>query len=1068
MAGGLALGAKSAVSDESEAASAAPFTHVDFTSLGFAKGFKPAALQGDRQVEVILKLRGQSVGERQADAQQNGQTLTKAQKDAIRDSLKAQQKATEAHVQSQGGRVLFDYQDAYNGIAARVPLKSLSSLRQAPNVVAVYPSSIVQRDNTAGVQYVGANNAWSAGTGFTGTNVKVAIIDTGLDYYHGNFGGTNGAARFKSDNSTIIEPGSFPTAKVIGGTDFVGDNYDSGSSDPARQTPHPDPDPLDCNGHGSHVAGTAAGFGILANGATYHGPYDGSTYSSNTFRIGPGAAPNAKLLAYRVFGCSGSATSAVIVAALNQAQLDGADVVSMSLGASLETADSPDAVASDTLSRNGIVVVAAAGNNGPSAYVTGAPAAASRAISVAAVDASSPTFPGATIALSKGVTTSSVTALHSNGPFQGDPGPALPSGSLPIAVLRNSYPSGPLSLGCTAAAFSGYPGGVVGKLVVVLRGTCARVHKAYLGQAAKAAAVAMINNASGLPPFEGVVTSDPDTGVEDPLTIPFLGIRGSDQGKVVPADGGTATSFTATPITNTGYQVAASFTSGGPRNPDSALKPEVMAPGVSVKSTAMGTGDQGTRISGTSMATPMTSGVAALLRQAHPSWTPEQIKAALINTAEAGSSKIKGYNPRLAGSGVIQAQRAIDTVGLATTTGGLGTLSYGDEALSAAYSEELPITLWNLSGSAISYDLATAFTGNPLGATMSLSPSSVTVPAHRRVTVGATLQISAAGVAALPGAEASIFGTLVTARGAVTATPTSTGGGIYALRVPFLVAPRGLSNVTAGPTSAYTAVGGNSNATVPLSNGGIHKGTAQAFAWGIHDEADLNMQGANNNNQGDIGAMDVRDVGVQVQPREFLCGGDPAGVCGTAGDKSIVFAINNYVKFANASVSEYDVVIDVNNDGKPDFFVVGVDLGNVLSGSVDGRFASFIFAANGDLVDVWVANAPMNGSTVLLPTLASEIGLDPTKESTFSYSVETFSFVPENLFDVTSTAKFRVDRQPVSTGQEYPLNPGGSTTASLSVDRAQHAATPQLGWLFVTLDDASGPAQADEVRIGTP
>jgi len=73
-----------------------------------------------------------------------------------------------------------------------------------------------------------------------------------------------------------------------------------------QPVPHPDPNPLDCNGHGSHVAGTAAGTGVLANGATYTGTYDATTVSSNSWTVGPGVAPKADIYSIRVFGCNGS------------------------------------------------------------------------------------------------------------------------------------------------------------------------------------------------------------------------------------------------------------------------------------------------------------------------------------------------------------------------------------------------------------------------------------------------------------------------------------------------------------------------------------------------------------------------------------------------------------------------------------------------------------------------------------------------------------------------------------------------------------------------------------------
>jgi minor extracellular serine protease Vpr len=1056
---GLAPGARSAVVDGGEQAAPAPFTRLDVRSGGLAGTFRPASLVGDRRATVILQLDGASVGRRAADARKQGKQLSAAQKASIRAELKGRQQALERRVRALGGQALFDYQDAYNGVAARVALKDLAAVSRLPGVAAIHPTRTFQPDNTVGVQYIGANTAW-ADTGFTGQGVRVGVLDTGVDYYHANFGGTDGAAKFAADDSTVIEPGSFPTAKVAAGTDFVGDDYDDSSDDPALNTPRPDPDPLDCNGHGSHVAGSAAGFGVLDSGVTYPGPYDATTYG-NAFRVGPGVAPQATVHAYRVFGCEGSTSEAVIVAALNRAMVDGVDVVNMSLGSPFGRTDEPSSAASDMLAENGIVVVASAGNEGAGAYITGAPAAATRALSVAALDASSPTFPGADLALSTGQT---IPAQLSNGPFQNDPGASLPSGPLAVAVLRDSYPDGPVSLGCDAADFAGYPGGVSGKFVVVLRGVCARVHKAIVGQKAGAAAVAMIDTSAGFPPFEGQVTSDPDTGEQFTLTIPFFGVRGvlgasptDDPDKLVAADGGTS-DFTASTVANPTYQRAASFTSGGPRNPDSGLKPEVIAPGVSVKSTASGTGDAGTRISGTSMAAPHTAGLAALVTQAHPAWSTEAIKAAIIGTTEAGTSKIQGYNLRTAGAGVIMARRAVDTAAYATTHGGSGTLSFGYQALGAASSQTLPVTLHNTGAAAITYDLSVAANLGQLGAAVT-TPSQVTVPAGGTATFDVTASLTAAAAAALPPAIASNFGGLNTVKGAVVATPTSSGPGIYPLRVPYLLAPRGLSNVTAGQKSPYTGSGNTLTATVPLANGGIHAGTADVYAWGIRDA---------NDTVGGEDSLDVRDAGVQVQPRSFLCGSAPAGACGTADDRSLVFAVNMYGRWSNPSVNEVDIAIDLQSDRRADFFVVGVDLGAVLAGEFNGQFASFIFDATGNLIDAWVASAPMNGSTMLLPTLASEIGLDPAVNSTrFNYSVASFSIVPEGLVDVTRTGTFRSHQPPVSSGQQVALNPGQTGSVTVTVDRGKFPSAPQLGWLVATLDDANGAAQADEVPIGS-
>jgi minor extracellular serine protease Vpr len=1043
---GLAVGAQSAVSDQGDLAAAGRFSHVNLKALGKNGLFKPASLAGDRTASVIVKFSGKSVGEQSA-----GKSLSKAEKAALRDQLKNQQGPVVDRIKGLGGKVFEQYQDAYNGAAVQIPLKDVGALANVAGVESIHPDRVVSIDNTVGVQYIGGDQAWQ-NTGKSGNGVKVAVIDTGIDYFHANFGGSGNANDFKNDNHTIIEPGSFPTAKVAGGTDFVGDAYNATSSDPAINTPHPDPDPADCNGHGSHTAGTAAGDGVLNSGSTYTGPYNNTTYTNHTFRIGPGVAPKATIYAYRVFGCAGSASDSVIVAALNRALADNVDVVNMSLGAPFGRNDAPDSVASNTLAENGIVVVASAGNSGAGGYIADSPGVGSRVLSVAALDASSPTFPGATIALSTG---KSILAQLSNGPFQNDPGASLPSGPLDVVVIRNA--DGSVSLGCNQADYAG----AAGKLAVVVRGTCARVHKAYMGQAAGAAAVAMIDTSTGYPPFEGDVTSDPDTGAQVHLTIPFFGVKGliggtSDGDTLIAADGGKANSFTPTNVTNPGYQKLAGFSSGGPRNVDSAAKPEISAPGVSVKSTASGTGNQGTRMSGTSMASPMTAGAAALVTEAHPSWSTEAIKATLINTAEAGSSKIATgfYNARNAGSGVVQVQRAVDTVSYVTTAAGRDTLDFGYQPISSGtYSASLPFTIHNESGSAITYNLTVAASGI---APVTVSPSSLTVPAHNTASGNAIASVSS--TAGLPGAEASIFGTIQTARGVVIATPTSSGAGIYTLRVPYMFVPRGLSNVAAGAKSAYTG-SGDLSATIPLTNSGVHAGVADLYAWGIHDA---------NDTTGAEDSFDIRDVGVQLQSREFLCGTAPAGVCGTADDRSMVFVINNWGTASNPSVNEFDIAIDMQNDGRPDAFVVGVDLGAVLTGTSNGQFASFIFDKAGNLVDAWVADAPMNGSTLELPALASELGLNPSSSGSekFNYWVNAFNLVPGALVDTTGKGTFRVDKSPVSSGDQIALAPGQSRTLNVTVDKGKFAGSPQLGWLIATLDDANGAAQADEVPAG--
>src|SRR5262249_19142463 len=211
-----------------------------------------------------------------------------------------------------GGTVLATYQAAYNGIKVRIAANKASKLLDIPNVVAVHRLQLMTPDNTHGVPLIGAPAVWDGLNGFHGEGIKIAVIDTGIDYTPADFAGPGTAAAYAAappNETAPADPSMFgPSApKVKGGIDLVGDSYDANPSSGTYQpVPHPDPNPLDCNGHGSHVAGTATGLGVLADGTTYHGSYDAATIGSHSWLVGPGVAPKADLYSVRIFGCNGS------------------------------------------------------------------------------------------------------------------------------------------------------------------------------------------------------------------------------------------------------------------------------------------------------------------------------------------------------------------------------------------------------------------------------------------------------------------------------------------------------------------------------------------------------------------------------------------------------------------------------------------------------------------------------------------------------------------------------------------------------------------------------------------
>jgi minor extracellular serine protease Vpr len=985
----------------------------------FVPAFVPLGVKGGGRVKVVVVMAADSVAA--ARARFPDRALTSDEKRAVEDQAAAEQRGIEPEISGRGGRVLKRFRHALNGIKVEIDRNQVAALAALPGVVAVLPVLKHRPNNSVGVPFVGAPVVWQGAPGFRGEGIKIAIIDTGIDYTHANFGGPGTVAAFQAAAAASTQPPNPAlfgpnAAKVKGGTDLVGDDYDA-SADPGSPAlvPHPDPNPLDCNGHGSHVAGTAAGFGVGASGATYAGPYDSAAFQQG-FKIGPGVAPKADIYSVRVFGCNGSTD--VVTEAIDWAVQNDMDVINMSLGADFVAANSADALAAQNAAKAGVLVVAAAGNAGPAPYITGSPASGNGVISVAAVD-SSASFPAAVMALAGG---KSITAIDANGA-------PLPGGTLPVFVLRNF--AGTVSLGCNEAEY--VDASIAGKLVVTLRGVCARVDRAVFGQRHGAAAVVMINTGPGYPPFEGDIPG---------VAIPFLGVLASDAPTLTPSATAALASGT---LANPGFRAVADFSSGGPRFGDSHLKPNVAAPGVSILSTFSGSGNQGERLSGTSMASPHVAGVAALVRQANPSWDQRALSAAVVQTADPG--QLNNFASRLDGSGLVQPIRATRTQAVAFAGGGDrdrgdrdrgdreggDSLSFGFEELLHDFNSSLELKVSNLGRTPIAFRV-TATPGGGAPHTVSFNRSTILVGPKDDESLDVKLRVPAASVG-----NASAYREVA---GFVILTPTdaSMNGGV-SLRVPYYLVPRVRSDVS----SAF--VGKPAGPSRPSSNvkltnfGGAIAGNADFYAWGLKGT----RQG--------VEFFDVRAVGVQ-------------SILTSATNGVLVFAVNTFERFSNAAAGEFDILIDVNGDGVPDFDLVGIDLGAITAGIFNGQLASALIHLKTGAVRIrFLADAPTDGSTVLLPVLASDLGITPANPR-LTYSAQVFNLLDGSAAEVPGAASFNAFTPAISNAMFVPVAPKATASVPVTVDPVEWAKTPALGLMVVTGDNRAGAPQARLIEAG--
>lgn len=883
-------------------------------------------------------------------------------------------------------RALFRVQRVLNAIAVFAPAHDVADLATLPGVRAVHPVVPKRRTNSTSVPFLGSPTVWNAGgLGATGAGVRLGIIDTGIDYLHTTFGGSGLAEDYAANDPTTLADGFFPSLKVAGGYDFVGDAYDA--SNPAQATPLPDPDPMDCNGHGTHVAGTAAGFGTHGDGTTYAGAY-GPELDFDALGIGPGVAPEAILYALKVFGCTGE--TAVVEQALEWAVdpdgngdfSDHLDVVNLSLTSPLGAADDPTALAANNAALAGVMVVASAGNDGAQHFLVGSPATADHALAVAATWDPDATFPARAVRIDS---PAEIAGTHQAGGANFGPNLLAP---LSGEAVRATPPD-------ACAPLTNPPAEIDGRIAVIDRtDACTFVTQVRHAQNAGttgAIAVVLVNDRPGL---EGIFNDG--TGAD--ITIPSLHLR-QVAGQAIQDQLPGLVELTLTPTVL--EDMFAVFSSRGPRRgTQPALKPDLAAPGVAITSARLGAspgGGTGSSIkSGTSMASPHVAGAAALLRQLHPSWTPQEVKALLMNTA--GDVY---YDPELTppvltpvhmGSGRLRPADAAVTEVIAFNAAEPAQVgvSFGSLQVATSTTMERWVRFVNHGAAEVVYALDLTTLSDIPGVTASLPDGSqVTVPAGGEAEIRLRLAVERSALRHThdPTLDEASLGFprhwLSEEAGLLLARPLS-GAETVDLRVPYYAVVRPAAAVAATETELELGPAPTGTTSLPLTGLGVDTGNEPP-----RDVLSL------------VSAFELQQVG-GGEPEEPAFVGVTTDFPARPGlaESLLYFGIATQEPWSTLHEVALEIYLDTNRDGTADFLLTNTDEGTFTFNFPTDAFVGVLHDLN---TSDQTLQAPINNfsptdrataafltNVALLTVRAADLGLAPGA-SAFEYSVAIHS-----------------------------------------------------------------------------
>src|SRR5213080_664008 len=612
-------------------------------------------------------------------------------------------------------RVTGEYDVSLNAVAVELNGTPLARIAAAPMVQSAEYNALYHPTLSESYKIINASDAWTAagGRATAGAGIKIGDIDTGIDNTHPFFDPTGfsyppGFPKCDAADSNSHHQDQdckYVSQKVIVAKVFYNKAQQQGLDAQAIQD------------HGTHTAGIAAGIYDPNLNAVVNGVSIGDM---------SGIAPGAWLGNYNVFpGDVVNARSEDILNAVEAAIADGMNVLNLSLGGTYHGNNDLLANGLDNAVDAGLVVAVAAGNSGPGAGTLESPGRARKVITVGA--STNQHFVGQPFTYPAGGGTTIGAAV---GDF-----PPLPGASFDLFDTHSN--------GCTSV-----DPGASGKLAIVDRGGCTFSTKVRNAIAAGAVGVVVVNNVAGDPTAMGRTA-----GFDDNLPAVMIGIN---EGAALRASGATTASADATfqEFITPNKDILAGFSSQGPTGVDFAVKPDLTSVGVNVLSsitcvgkpeTCPGDGTGWAFFSGTSMSTPHIAGSAAVLLNLDSSWSPAQVKSALVNRADlVVTDAVTGTHdvgPTAQGAGRENLSVAAD----ATTWMDPASASFG--RVTVGHPTSVTITLYNPTGSDQTFAVSKLkFTPSTFGNTVPLIWNAGTItPGDDRITVPASVMVPADG-----------------------------------------------------------------------------------------------------------------------------------------------------------------------------------------------------------------------------------------------------------------------------------------------------------------------------------